>query len=134
MHFSFQAGKIKKIRPEKNSLYFGKWNFLDLIFKNFLNFLIFREMELFSPSSKNEKIYPYKNFLYFRKRSPGKTSYIFKRKLFLYFGKRKPRKKSLCFRKRKRNFLIFQEVTFRVRKVKRTYSQKAAYILGNEIF
>ena len=122
MHFSFQAGKIKKIRPEKNSLYFGKWNFLDLIFKNFLNFLIFREMELFSPSSKNEKIYPYKNFLYFRKRSPGKTSYIFKRKLFLYFGKRK------------RNFLIFQEVTFRARKVKRTYSQKAAYILGNETF
>ena len=91
-------------------------------------------MGLFSPISKNEKNYPDKNFLYFRKRSPGKTSYIFKRKLFLYFGKRKPRKKSLCFTKRKRNLLIFEEVTFRARKVKRIYSQKAAYILGNEIF
>ena len=39
------------------------------------------------------------------------------KKLFVYFRKRKPRKIS-CFKKQ--NFLIFQEVTLRARKIKRT--------------
>ena len=115
---SAQAQKIKKIYPEKNSLYFMKWNFLAVILKNFRNrkprkkflifdetetlkrILVFWEMELFSP--------PRENFLYFRKRNPRKNFlYLLKRKLFLYFRKRKTRKKSLHFRKQ--NFLIFQD-------------------------
>ena len=42
--------------------------------------------------------------------------YFLKRKLFLYFGKRKNRTNFLYLRKR--NVLIFQEVTFRTRKIK----------------
>ena len=45
----------KKIHPEKNSLHFRKWNFLALISKNFLYFVIFRETEI------------RKSFLYFGK-------------------------------------------------------------------
>ena len=47
VHFLAQARKIK-VYPPKNSLYFGKWNFLALILKNFLYFLIFWVMELFN--------------------------------------------------------------------------------------
>ena len=45
VHFLGPSSKNKKIQLEKNSLYFGKWNFLALILKNFLIFLIFWEME-----------------------------------------------------------------------------------------
>ena len=95
-HFQVQARKIKKIHPEKNSLYFQKWNFLALLLKKFLHFLkrkLFLYSQkwnpaLFSPSSKNKKIYP------------KKTSYIFlKRKLFLCFRKLRPRRNSLYLRK-----------------------------------
>ena len=102
------------MRSEKNSLYFRKCNFLALILKFFLYFLIFQETEtlkkllifpeteLFNPSSKNEKNPPRENFLSFRKPKARKNfSYFLKRKLFLYFGKLKPRK----------NF-IFQETEF----------------------
>ena len=43
--------------------------------------------------------------------------YFLKRKLFLYFGKMKLLKFFLYFRKR--NFLIFQEVTFHAQKMKK---------------
>ena len=49
--------------------------------------------------------------------NPEKISYFLERKLFFYFEKRKSRKNSLYFRKR--NFLIFKEVTFRVQKIKK---------------
>ena len=54
------------------------------------------------------------------------------RKTFLYFGKRKPRKNSLYFRKR--NFLIFQEITFRAQKLKKAHSEKVSYISENGTF
>ena len=76
-----------------------KWNFLALVLKNFRKrkprkkclifeetetlkkILIFREMELFSP--------PRENFLYFRKRNPGKKiqEQISRYRTSLYFEK-----------------------------------------------
>ena len=80
-HFSAQAPKYKKILPEKNSLYFGKWNFLSTRLKNVLYFLK-KVSRTFQP--KLEKIKNFlalilKNFLYF-----------LERKLFLYFWKWNP--------------------------------------------
>ena len=124
-HFPAQAQKKKKINPEKNSLYIRKWNFLALIIKKFLYFLKIKLFSyfhkrklflyfwkwnpaLFSPGSKNKKIHPRENFLYFRKGKPRKNYLHFlKRKLLLCFGKREPRKIFLYFRKQ--NFLIFFE-------------------------
>ena len=86
---------------------------------------IFREMELFSLSSKNKKNPPreisytrrkwncialiLKNFLQF-----------LKRKLALYFRKRKPPKNFLCFGKRepREKFFIFQEELTKPQKLK----------------
>ena len=104
MHFSAQAQRIKKIHPEKKSLYFRyfrKRNFLALILNNFRKWkhrkklllfqetenlkklLIFPEMKLFSPLRQN--------LFYFRKQKPPKKSLYFPpKKLLLYFGKRKP--------------------------------------------
>ena len=63
----FKPKKILKIHPEKNSLYFGKWNSLTLPLKNCLNFQK-SKASLPSPSPKYKKIcIPQKNFLYFRK-------------------------------------------------------------------
>ena len=114
-HLLSPSSKNKKSPLWKSSyifLYFRKWKFLALIIKKFLYFLIFwetetlkkipisgsanpnklllfQEMKLFSPSSKNKKIHSekvsntliLKSFLYF-----------LKRKLFLYFRERKPHK------------------------------------------
>ena len=65
LHFSAQAQKNKKIHPEKNSLHFGKLNFLTLRFRNFLYFLkrklflYFRKWNpaLFNSSPKNKKVH-----------------------------------------------------------------------------
>ena len=82
----------KKFRPEKNSLYFEKWNFLTLRLKRFRKrkprkktFLIFQETEAL------------KKHLIFQETEPFSTP----RKNFLYF-----RNVNL---ERKRNFLIFRE-------------------------
>ena len=89
-----------KIHPEKNSLYFRKWNFLALILKKFLHFLkiklllyflkkkfflYFRKRNpaLFSPSSR-KKNPPRENFLYFRKRKSQKISCAFSKESFSY--------------------------------------------------
>ena len=66
MHFSAQAGKIKKIHPWKISYA-----------------LILKILYIFSQL-----------LLYFRKRNPPQKKFLYclKRKLFLYFGKRKPPK------------------------------------------
>ena len=109
LHSSSQARNIRKKRPEKDSLYFMKWNILSLILITFSNrksrkkffifqqtevlkkLLIFREMELFNPPSNISHISG--------NRSPKNFLYFLKRKLSLYF--------------RKRNFLIFRERLFR---------------------
>ena len=86
--------------------------------RNPTKLLIFQEMELLSPSSKNKKKTSEKSsysFLFFRKWNiPGLILRNFlhslKRKLFLYFGKRKPRKNSLCLRKR--NFFYISWTNF----------------------
>ena len=49
---------MEKETPKKKSLYFKKWNFLALVLKNFLYFLVFQETE--TPN----------NSLYFRKQKP----------------------------------------------------------------
>ena len=103
------SSNIKKFQetenPEKLSLIFQET-------KTLKKLLIFQETELFSLSQEN--------LLYFRKRKPRKKFlYFLKRKIFLYFGKRKSRQNFFCFGKL--NFLIFQEVAFRPRKVKRTH-------------
>ena len=109
--------------------------------KNFLTFfqekafLKFPEIE---PSSKNKKIHPKKNFLYFRKWKPWKNLYFLNRKLLRPSLKtKKPALKKFIICSKK-TFLIFpeielsslkvkkfQEVTFQARKV------KISYILGN---
>ena len=122
------------MHPQKDSLYFSKWNFLALVLENFLYFLIFLEtetqkkilifqqteslkellvfweMELFSPSSKNKKKYTPKNFLYFLKRKLYISGNRNAEKIFFISGNRNP----------KRRF-IFQEVTLRAQKVKRIH-------------
>ena len=99
-------------------------------------------VQIFSPVLKNKKNLPpkisftpgklkfltliLKNFLNFRKLKPRKNFLFFlKRKLFLYFGKRKLQKKHFYVS------VIFREVTFRDRKVKRTHSEKMLYFSGN---
>ena len=79
--YSRARKKILKIHPEKNSLYFWKWNFLPLILKNFRKrkpwsgnpkkFLSFTKMELSSLSINKILIfYLNKAFLIFLKREP----------------------------------------------------------------
>ena len=127
------AQKIKKIRPEKNSLYFKQWKFLNLRLKNFFFFLkrklflYFRKWNpaFFSSSLKNKKNPPQENFLYSGKIELSncriKKFLIFSRnKAFHYFDKRKPRKNFLYFLERniflyfrkwkpRRKFLIYKE-------------------------
>ena len=78
--------KMKKIYLKKNSLYFGKCNFLALIFKkssyisgngNPKKFLTFKKIRLSSSNIKKFVIYSTKKtFLIFRETETLKTSYI----------------------------------------------------------
>ena len=95
--------KLKKIKPEKSSLYFRKWlTSLTLRLKNFLYFLrrnLFLYFwkwnpALFSPSSKNKKIHPEKIYYTLLLKN---VLYFFKRKLFVYFRNRKPQKESFSY-------------------------------------
>ena len=109
--------KPEKIHPEKNSLYFRKWNFLALILKKFFYFrkwnlalsgLNPHDFSLKIPALKKFLIFSYisgngnlhfsiqaqeikkaiQPFLYFRKEKLRKNFlYFLKRKLFLCFGK-----------------------------------------------
>ena len=116
----------KKNLSQKSSLYFKKWNFLASRLKNFLYFMKYNFLAL-----------RLKDFLYFGKWNflalySGKWNFLalilktflcfLKRRFFLYFEKRKPQKfifsgsrTFLYFRK----LLIFHEVTFPARKMKR---------------
>ena len=96
--------------PKKKSLYFEKWNFLALILKNFLSFLIFWDMEFFSPSSKNKKNLHRENSLYFDKWNfliflIWKFLIFSQKKAFLIFQETETRKNSLYLSKQ--NFLTF---------------------------
>ena len=89
-----------RAQKTKNSLYFGKWNFLALILKEFIYFQKWNP-SLFSPSSKNKKIHPEKISESSGNGSPVKTSYIFSKKAVLIFqetfyisGNRSPEKTS----------------------------------------
>ena len=91
--------KEKKIHYKKNSLYFGKWNFMALILKNFLyflyisgngnmekstlkKFLLFRETKL--SNSKLAKLLIFQEI--FSKSQKSKISYItFLILLYYYF-------------------------------------------------
>ena len=75
---NFPILKNKKIHPEKNSLYFGKWNFIALALKNFLYFL-------------KRKL--------FRKKKPRKNSMYLKKQNFLIFQEMESLKSFLYFRK-----------------------------------
>ena len=92
----FREMELFKLKTEKKSLYFRKWN-----------------PALFSPRSRNKTHPPWENFLYFRKRKPRKNFWHFVKKSCSYVsGKRKPEKIPYTSGNR----------TFRARKVKRTHS------------
>ena len=94
----------KKNHLKKNSLYFGKWNFLDLILKDLLYFLYFRKQNpsnisvnrTFQPKlEKIKKINPRKMEL---SNSNIKRFLIFSRKkAFLIFQETKTSQKVLIF-------------------------------------
>ena len=108
--FQLKLEKIKKSTPpQKNYLHFLKWNFLALILKSSLYFLIFQEIETLKKASYIS----------------GNGTFHSTPKKFLILQetetlkKWKPRKNSLYFRKWK--FLIFQQT-------------KLSYISGNGTF
>ena len=134
MHFSVEVRKIKKYSSEKNSLSLRKRNFLALIFKTLLYFLkrnLFLYFgkwnpELLIPSSKSKKS------------SPRKYSYIFGNGNFeesLYISGNRTIFPELCYISGYmlyfRKYVIYQEVTFQVKKIKRTHSEKTFYISRN---
>ena len=97
----------KENSPLKNSSYFEKWNFIALILKNLLYFLIFWETEIFSPSGNmelsNSNI---KKFMLFRETKTLKKLFIFfQKKAFLIFPETK-NKKNPCI-SRNRTFFYF---------------------------
>ena len=118
--------KNKKRPPQKNSLYFRKWNVLALISKEILHFWKWNHA-LFRPSSKNKNNPPRENFLSFRKRKPLEFSYFLKKicsyisETFYILGNRDPEKTSYIsgsnFQSSKNDkkhtlekLLIFQEI------------------------
>ena len=102
--FKNKLGKIKKSTPKKNSLYFGKWNFLTLILRNFLYFL-------------NRKL-----SLYFGKRKPRKNSLYFRKRSFLIFLEELPKPQ-------KPKFLIFLQKKLRINFSKNTYNTNNSFHL-----
>ena len=90
--FSPSQKKQKKIRPEKNFLYFRKLNFLNLRSKNLLYFLKRKLFFYFRKWNAALSGLRYKNFSLkkFTKITARKNIYFLKRKLFLYFLKKAP--------------------------------------------
>ena len=109
--FKPKLEKQKKISSKKKNLIFsyilGKRNPERIPIsgsKNPNKLLLFQEMELSSPSSKNKKIHSEKvsNILILKS-----FLYFLKRKLFLNFRERKPRK--ILILSQKKAFVIFRE-------------------------
>ena len=108
---------MKKVYAEKNSLYFGKWNFLARKLKNFLYFFIsFQERKtpkkiryILGMECCSSHIKDLLYFLIFWEMKPFNPSSKNKnlpRENLLYFTKRKPRKYLLYFPKRKLFFFL----------------------------
>ena len=134
MHFLSPSPKNKqtnkqKSTPQKNSLYFGKWNFLAVVLKMFIYFLMFQEtetlksflwnMNLFMPP-RQKKLHPemdlsnskINKFLIFPEMRPctfqaklKKQKYL-PRENFLCFRKREPRKISYIFSKESWSYIL----------------------------
>ena len=131
---------MKKIHLAKKSLRFNKWNFLAQILKNLLYFpifwetetpskftyfsgkgnfkklLIFRKMELLSPSSKNKKNWLRENFLHSGKTKLSNSNI----------------KKTIIFSQNK-GFPIFPEIEVHPLPPP-PEKKKIAYILENKTF
>ena len=114
-------------------LFFG----LALVSKIFNTFLYFRKQEprkkflLFQKFLETKK-FPLKFFLYFiifweTKLCGFNITKFSKNKAFLIFRETETAQKSLYFRK----LLIFSEVNFWAQKIKKNFSDKTSYILGN---
>ena len=132
---------MKKIHLAKKSLRFNKWNFLAQILKNLLYFpifwetetpskftyfsgkgnfkklLIFRKMELLSPSSKNKKNWLRENFLHSGKTKLSNSNI----------------KKTIIFSQNK-GFPIFPEIEVHPPPPPVPKKKKIAYILENKTF
>ena len=99
MHFLSPSSKNKETHPEKNSLYFEKWNLLTLILRNSLYFL------------------KRKLFLYFRKWKPHKNFLYYRKENFLMFWKTETPRKFFTFQATENlKNLYLQKRTFRARK------------------
>ena len=105
LHFLSPSPKSKKMYPEKNSLHFGKWNFLTVRLKNFLNLRKWNPA-LLSPSSKNKKSHPKKIFYISGNENVEKTSYVFSKGSFSYVSKNENHENFFIFSKLK-NLLFF---------------------------
>ena len=146
--------KIEKRHLEKKFLYFGKWNFLALLLKNFLYFLMFQESETPQKFFIFQETETLKSFLYFRKcnfLSPSpKNQKNARWKKFLIFTEIKPCTFPSKLEKQKkstmRNFPTLQEtetprkllVFFLKRKLflyfRKRKPRKMLYISGNGHF
>ena len=139
---------LKKNHPEKNSLYFGKWNVLLLMLKNFRKqkprngnpkkFLIFPEKELFSLNIKKMLIFSQKKpFLIFPKTEPCIFSRSFTnkrnslREIYYTSGNEvlvfSQKKVFLIFREKvtRKNFSIFQKTKLsELKKWKKKHTRK----------
>ena len=107
------------------------------ILKKILYFLIFWDMEFFRSSSKKEKNLPRENSLYFEKWNfliflIWKFLYVLKKSFSHISGSRPPPKKKIYILGNRTSlyFLIFQEVTFRAREMKKPTFKKTSYILN----
>ena len=129
----------KKIHPEKNSLYFRKWNFLAL---PLLLLLLFFFLIFFCWYFLKRKL-----FLYFRSWNPALFSMGSKNKFslrkFLTLQETETLKKVMFQEKgtpqkllyfRKWNFIIFLEVTFRAWEMKKPSLKKLIIFLQVKLF
>ena len=115
--FFVQAQKNKKVNPEKNSLFYRKWNFLPLILKKFQETETLKKASYISGNGTFQSTL--RKCLIFKETETPKKFLIFsQRKLFLYLGNGNHEKCFLYFRKR--NFLIFRKSIFRTRSIFKT--------------
>ena len=109
MHFLAQARKNRKIRPQKNSLYFRKWNFVRQILQIFQETEIPKNIPYISGNGKR------KNASYISRNGTFQST----SRKFLIFQETETLKKFLIFFQKKA-VLLFQET-------------EVSYISGNPI-
>ena len=111
--------KQKNIHPEKDSLYFGKWDFLALILKN--SYISGNEILHFSFLNQKIKKIRAKKIFYASGNENLEKKFLFsKKKAFLIFWKTETLKKFLIFQgtEAPKELPIFHEVTFRAQEIK----------------